>query len=788
MHRGSRTPRFLKRTAIAAGLALAASPTMAQLVLEEIIVTAQKRESSLQDIAATVNVVTGDNIDKFLALTFSDIEQQTAGISLIAPNARNATISIRGVSIDPESGADGTVDVYWNGVQVNPNIAFSEMYDMERIEVLRGPQGTLQGRSSPGGAIISITRGASVDEASGYAQASVSNNDGANLQLAYGAPVVEGVFGLRVAGVYDMTDNRGVDNGVTGDDGEKEATSARLSGLWNINDDASLAFAYQHLQRDTDDPFAVSGTDSLGQRPTLDAQDEIALAAATNVSDFEYDIAHVTLDWDLGNHDLKVLTGYSDQTREYTEDNDRANYVTNPLALTTQSSVTEQEIFITEAHLSSSGNEFWDYMVGVYYQDSDVTADFLVNTTTSLPSTTPVLGEYQFTLASRSFIPVESEQWSVFTFNTFNISDTVQLDFGLRYTEYERFRAAEVNFDSFPYLPDPVNITPGFPVDLVIGGLQDQTLAAFPISGINESNQNTDEDEITGSLTLRWDATEDMSYYAGVYTGYRSSGISIVPSPNVAFLPNGQDDLLHDPEESIAYEVGFKGKFMDGRATLNGAFYYQEFDGYLGFTRGVEVLNDQGLPVVLPGGLIFNGDAVTYGIELDGRVVLADNWTGGGSLSWNKGEWDGATQPCNVRAPGEIIGRCDVDGERIGGEPEWSLSLYSEYAVPLDSGAEVYFRGLYKYTDERGNISASAGIGDVVDEFNAYGIFDLFIGWRSADEKIDVNVFGKNLFDEDEVIFQNGPDQYDQQFSGGSYTQTNILQAQQIGITGRYNF
>ena len=325
-------------------------------------------------------------------------------------------------------------------------------------------------------------------------------------------------------------------------------------------------------------------------------------------------------------------------------------------------------------------------------------------------------------------------------------------------------------------------------MDLVIGGLQDQTLAAFPISGINESNQNTDEDEITGSLTLRWDASEDMSYYAGVYTGYRSSGISIVPSPNVAFLPNGQDDLLHDPEESIAYEIGFKGKFMDGRATLNGAFYYQEFDGYLGFTRGVEVLNDQGLPVVLPGGLIFNGDAVTYGIELDGRVVLADNWTGGGSLSWNKGEWDGATQPCNVRAPGEIIGRCDVDGERIGGEPEWSLSVYSEYAVPLQSGAEVYFRGLYKYTDERGNISASAGIGDVVDEFNAYGIFDLFIGWRSADEKIDVNVFGKNLFDEDEVIFQNGPDQYDQQFSGGSYTQTNILQAQQIGITGRYNF
>ncbi len=788
MHTIALLPRYLHRTAIAAGLALAASPVTAQLVLEEIIVTAQKRESSLQDIAATVNVVGGETIDDFLAFDFADIEALTAGVSLISPNARNATISIRGVSIDPESGADGTVDVYWNGVQVNPNIAFSEMYDMERIEILRGPQGSLQGRSSPGGAILTLTRGASTDEADGYAQVTLSNNDGANLQFAYGAPLVEDVFGLRVAGVYDMNDNRGVDNAVTGDDGEKEAYSARLSGLWNITDDLSASFAYQYLQRDTDDPFAVSGTDSLGQRPTLDAQDEIALGSSTNVSDFEYDIVHLTLDWSFGNHDLKSITGYSDQTREYLQDNDVANYVTNPLALTTQNSVTEQEIFIQELHLSSSGNAFWDYMVGVYYQDSDVTADFVVNTTTTLAPSTPVLGAYQFTLATRSFIPVESEQKSIFTFNTFNLSETVQLDIGLRYTDYERFRAAEVAFDHLPYLPAPASLPPGVPAEVVLSGLVDRVTAALPISGINADNQNTEEDQWTGSITLRWDATEDMSYYAGIYTGYRSSGISIVPSPNVQFLPNGQDDILHDAEDSLAYEIGFKGNFLDGRASLNGALYYQEYDGYLGFVRGVEVLNDQGLPVVLPGGLIFNGDAITYGLELDGRILISDNWSAGGAFAWNKGEWDGAEQPCNIREPGEIIGRCDLDGERIGGEPEWSLSLYSEYTMPLSGGSEAYVRGLYKYTDERGNISASAGIGDVVDEFDAYAIVDLFVGWRSADEKWDVNVFGKNLFDEDKVIFQNGPDQYDQQFSGGSYTQTNILQAQQIGVSGRFNF
>ena len=156
-------------------------------------------------------------------------------------------------------------------------------------------------------------------------------------------------------------------------------------------------------------------------------------------------------------------------------------------------------------------------------------------------------------------------------------------------------------------------------------------------------------------------------------------------------------------------------------------------------------------------------------------------------MSWNNAEWEGASEPCNDREPGERVGSCDVDGDDVGGEPEWSATLNSEYYYPLDN-TEVYIRGLYKYTGERNNISASAGLGDVTDEFNSYSLFDLFVGWRSSDYSWDVNVFAKNLFDEDEVILQDGSDQYDQQFSGGSYTQTNILQERTVGVMARYNF
>jgi len=153
------SPLLTRKTAIAAALALLTAPGMAQdLVLEEVIVTAQKRTESVQDIAATVNVVSGENIDRFQAFAFNELQQQTAGLTLSSPNARNSTIALRGVSVDPESGTAAAVDPYWNDAVVRPDVAFTTMYDLERVEILRGPQGTLQGRTSPGGAINIITK------------------------------------------------------------------------------------------------------------------------------------------------------------------------------------------------------------------------------------------------------------------------------------------------------------------------------------------------------------------------------------------------------------------------------------------------------------------------------------------------------------------------------------------------------------------------------------------------------------------------------------------------------
>ena len=379
MNRVKHVPLSVRKTAIASALAALTAPGMAQdLVLEEVIVTAQKRESTIQDIAATVNVVTGESIDKFSSLGFADLESQTAGLTLATPNARSQTIAMRGVAVDAEAGVDATVTVYFNDQLVTNNIAFGQLFDLERVEVLRGPQGALQGRSSPAGAINIHSRSADLTEPDGYVQATVGDNEGFNGQVAYGMPLIEGVLAARVAAVYDTSYARDVENKTTGlDDPELEATAYRANLVWQITDDLVADLTYQNFDRDIDDPLGISGVDNLGERPTLKPEDKIALAPRNNDSHFEYDYLNLQLNWAIGDLELASVTGWSDEDRYYLEENDRANYVQNPLAPTFQTSDTSQEIFIQELRLSSSDNDFWDWMIGAYYQDQDVAGGLL---------------------------------------------------------------------------------------------------------------------------------------------------------------------------------------------------------------------------------------------------------------------------------------------------------------------------------------------------------------------------------------------------------------------------
>ncbi len=253
--------------------------------------------------------------------------------------------------------------------------------------------------------------------------------------------------------------------------------------------------------------------------------------------------------------------------------------------------------------------------------------------------------------------------------------------------------------------------------------------------------------------------------------------------------------LLYDEEDSTAFELGFKSRLMDGRATLNGSLFYQQFDGYIGRVTGLQIDEGAGTGTEnlsnIAGGLVYNGDATVYGVEFDGQFLISENWFLGGSMSYAQAEYDdGAQAPCNDREPGEAIGLCDIGGTAISPEPELSVSLNSEFSVPFGAN-EWYLRGLLKHSGDRKNLTGSAGIGNVVDEFDAYTVFNLFTGVRAAEGQWDISLWAKNLTDDDTVVIQEGADATDIAATGdgiGSYTRMQLVKERTIGLTGRFNF
>lgn len=770
-------------TAVAAVLsATLSSTTMAQsqLVLEEVIVTAQKRSESVQDIAATVNVVSAESLDDYNTLTFKDLETQTAGLTLATPNARSSSIAMRGVGTDPEAGASGAVDVYLNGTNVRADIAFSALYDLQRLEVLRGPQGTLQGRASPGGSINIITNEANLSEVEGSIEATLSDNEGINTQFAYSVPLVEDVLAIRVAAVYDTNNASDVANVTSGPkEPESSTDSTRVSINWAPGDNFSAKFIWQSLDRRVDDTKAVVGTDNLGVRPTLASSDEIGLGKFANYAELKFDTYNLTMDWEMAGHDITFLYGRQESDKLSFTENDRAHYVLNPAALTHQSANTIVESDLVELRIASFENDFWDYMVGFYWQDQPTVTEFNANTS--------IIGSAPFPFGGVSFssvgaIPVESETTGVFTYNKFQVSDVLSIEAGLRWSNFKSFRRADVFFGEYNYMPDP---SFEYLLDIFLNE------ATYPINGISDKNESSEDDAITGNLTIRYEYSDDLSTYVSYNRGFRRGGISIIPDPDVAFLPDGEDTLIYDNESSNSFEFGFKSRLLDGRAQLNGALYYQKFDGYFGFARGVQVIADsgrsEGFPVDISGGLLYNGDATIWGVELEGQMLVSERLRIGGSMNYNQGEWDSAAAPCNVRAEGERLGFCDVSGEAVGGEPELSISLNAEYSIAFDN-SEWYLRGLWKYTDERQNLDASAGIGAVSETLDSTNVANLYTGLRAQDNSWDISFWVKNLFDEDAVNFHTSSDQYDLQNSGGSYTQTNIMNERAMGVTARHSF
>ena len=218
-----------------------------------IVVTARRRAEVLLDVPQTINAVTTETLQDFNILNFKEVSELIPGLTLESNNQGfAATAQVRGVNFQVTAQGTPTVEMYLNEVPLEPNTIFQANFDVGQIEVLRGPQGTLRGRSSPSGAITISTRRPDLDELGGYFSSTLNDNDGINVQGALGLPLIEGVLGLRLSGVHDRNDAGGVRSTANPAKPREESTGFRATLRFEPTSTLSAVVMYQRMTRQID--------------------------------------------------------------------------------------------------------------------------------------------------------------------------------------------------------------------------------------------------------------------------------------------------------------------------------------------------------------------------------------------------------------------------------------------------------------------------------------------------------------------------------------------------------
>ena len=495
--------------------------------IEEVIVTAERREASLQDTAIAISAMTGTELEAWNINDADDFAASVPGLE-IGQTVGNLQISLRGVSNDNfflagDSPVAFNVDGIFRGRQTGGQSVF---FDAERVEVLKGPQGTLYGRNATAGA-INVISNKPTSEFGGHIELEAGDYNLFGARAVLNAPIVEDVFAVRIALLNRNRDGY-FDNGplVENDHGQVDETAVRVQGLFTPNDKLSMLFSISGEERGGtgDGTQTLPGADSV----LTDIEEPyVAYLNSEGYRDDSFRTYSTEINYDFENSTLTYLGGYLDTSVTTNSDFDGGDVLFDLLQVWVDSQQWSHEL-----RLASTGDNKIDWLVGAFYFDEDaqrLNNNFITRANGDIfnPSTdTP-----DFHVISKA----------MFGQTTLHISDTVGLTAGLRYTKDEK---SEYSIS------------------------RRSTNGAPPV--IAEGSHSADWDSIDWLLGVDWYPVDDTLVYGKISTGYKSGGFNSV----LAQLVNG---LTFDPEEIIAYQVGHKSRFANDTLQINSELYLYDY-------------------------------------------------------------------------------------------------------------------------------------------------------------------------------------------------------------------
>ncbi len=677
-----------------------ASPANSATTLDSVKVTARKREETLQEVPVAVTAFTSEALDKLNVKDLGDLDAQVPNLTVYAARGSTSTVTayIRGVGqADPLWGVDPGVGIYLDDVYIaRPQGALLDVFDVERIEVLRGPQGTLYGKNTIGGAIKYISRGLP-QETTGFASVTVGNYNQLDVKAALGGEIGGKDSGLRGrVSVASMNRDGFGTNTYTGQQvSDKEINAVRVQlGAYSQDDfDVQVAFDYM------DDQSGVRGAKMLRANPLaaayppLDDRYDIR-SGMKNINDTEMKGASVTANWRPSD----------DWAFKYVAAKRESDTETNIDFDTTPRPLVDVRAFYSDSQVSQEFQANYDGggrargVMGLYWFNGDAggqVLNYFWNPLLATGLTNPLFGDTQGVVNTKSI--------ALYADWTFDLTDRLKLDVGARYTDEDKHAIALNRF----YTSTQYQTSWG-------------TAANF--------NKTVNFKNVSPKVSLDYQITPDIMVYGLASRGFKSGGYNI--RANTTAVPRSGEPF--DDEKVDSFEIGGKMSFLDQRLFLNLSAFHNKYQDIQ-----LSVFTSYMLP---NGSQSFFGDftnagkGTVNGVEVEYQFLPTANWLISGNLAWLDAKYD------EFISSGVNI----ANTQRFTNAPEFSGALNVEYRTDLANGGNLSARVGYSYQSE---VWPTTDLSPLIRQ-DGYGLLNAGVIWK-VNDAWSLSLQGTNLADEE---------------------------------------
>lgn len=703
---------------------LAPGITSAQdLALEEVVVTAQKRAESLQDVPVSVSAMSDADLEGLKLRNSTEIASQVPNLQIQTPfGDTQPYLSLRGVSTSDYSHNQSSpvamyVDETYKSVGA---LQALQLYDLARVEVLRGPQGSLYGKNATGGAVNFITKKPTYEE-TGYLTLGVGNYGKKEAKGAYQLPLIDDTLSMRTAFTVNKMDGW-VENKLPGatDEGQQDEWAARVSFLYTPSDDIEAVLRFQKSESDSNN-YGVYAKDVQSwvgvDRSGLDFHENRAQGPSRKK--LSNRSASLAVNWDINEqYTLTSITAYDKGRWLTTGDDDGLEISLDENDYASEAKQVTQEFRITSAYDGP-----FNWIGGLYWGKDEV--DSIVHyrffDDMFLAAADGGFDAYGFN-EYNSFTQIRSSI-ATFLHSTYDLSESLSLTFGLRYTkdktEVEDFYALAGYLDDARSNGGTEYWTQT--IGDYIGAWTTYTPGLSP-KGEVLPDFDFDDENVSAKIGIDWRLNNDVMFYASFSQGYRSSAVN-----GQAFLDVSELTIV-DPEEVDAWEVGIKSQLLDNRVQLNGAAFYYDYTNQQFLT-----VTDSGLQVLV------NADkSKIKGAELEAIALLSENLTLRAGLGYLDAEYEEL-----------VLGGEDLSGNDLISAPELNFNTMLDWKFATTDLGTFTFHVDTVFTDDQ---FFDAPNTETTGQ-ESYWITNARLTLDAADDSYSVALWAKNIADEEYFVY-----------------------------------